>query len=106
MTAIDGVSQTTGIERIVEVSAAPDGVRVTIRDRKLGTELASAAVPAEWLMNVLADAPDGPQVSAGDAGPALAVEVRRNEVWLTLGGPDAAVGLDDLTDAVAAAVPA
>jgi hypothetical protein len=32
----------------------------------------------------------------------LAIEVRRNEVWLTIGGIDAAVGLDDLMDALAA----
>ena len=32
--------------------------------------------------------------------------MRRNEVWLVIGGPDAAVGLDDLTDAVADALPA
>lgn len=106
MTAIDGISQTTGIERIVEVSAAEGGVRVVIRDRKLATELASVVAPADWLMNVLADSPEGPQVLAGATGDALSVEVRRNEVWLAVGVPDAAVGLDDLTDAVAAAVPA
>lgn len=103
---IDGVSQSTGIERVVEVEAATTGVRVVIRDRIRGAELAAVAVPADGLMAVLADMPEGVQSIAGADGRALAVEVRRNEVWLTIGGPDAAVGLDDLTDAVAAAVPA
>ena len=103
---IDGVSQTTGIERVVEVEAAAGGVRVVIRDRVLGAELAGVAIPAAGLMTVLTDLPAGVQSLAGLDGRALAVEVRRNEVWLAIGGPDAAVGLDDLTDAVAAAIPA
>ena len=57
-----------------------------------------------WLMSVLTDQPKGAQTIAGNAG-ALEVEVRRNEVWLVIGGPDAAVGLDDLLDAVAGALP-
>ena len=36
---IDGVLQSTGIERLVEVAAADRGLRLLIRDRKLGTEL-------------------------------------------------------------------
>jgi len=101
---IDGVSQTTGIERLVEVSAAEAGIRLGIRDRKLGTELAHVTVPTNVLMTVLSDQPKGPQSIAG-GGRMLEMEVRRNEVWLTIGGPDAAVGLDDLIDAVAGVVP-
>lgn len=97
---IDGVSQTTGIERVVEVGAADDGVLLAIRDRKLGSELGRVVVPAEELMNVLTEQPKGAQRLS-----ALEIEVRRNEVWLTLGGPDAAVGLDDLLDAVSGALP-
>jgi len=97
---IDGVSQTTGIERVVEVGAADAGVLLAIRDRKLGSELGRVVVPAEALMGVLTEQPKGVQrVSA------LEIEVRRNEVWLALGGPDAAVGLDDLLDAVAVVLP-
>src|SRR4051812_9791379 len=97
---IDGVSQSTGIERLVGVTSAEAGVRIVIRDRKLGTELAQATVPAEALMSVLTEQPKGTQTLPG-----LAVEVRRNEVWLAIGSPDAAVGLDDLMDAVAGALP-
>jgi hypothetical protein len=102
---IDGVSQTTGIERLVEVAAADSGLRLLIRDRKLGTELGHATVPAEELMTILSDQPKGQQTVAGSNGRMLEVEVRRNEVWLTIGGPDAAVGLDDLMDAVAGSLP-
>jgi hypothetical protein len=103
---IDGVSQSTGIERLVEVSASGSGLQVLIRDRKLGTELGQVTVPTEELMNILTEQPKGPQtVPSISAGVALGVEVRRNEVWLAIGGPDAAVGLDDLMDAVAGALP-
>ena len=102
---IDGVSQSTGIERLVDVSPTDDGIRVIIRDRNLGTELGNVTVPADVLMGVLADQPKGLQTIAGNAGRTLEVEVRRNEVWLVASGPDAAVGLDDLMDAVAGALP-
>jgi hypothetical protein len=102
---IDGVSQSTGIERLVDVTATDEGVRVVIRDRKLSTELGHVAVPADELMSVLTDQPKGPRTIAGSAGRGLEVEVRRNEVWLAINGPDAAVGLDDLMDAVAGALP-
>ncbi|MDY3557179.1 hypothetical protein R5W24_006366 [Gemmata sp. JC717] len=98
---IDGVSQTTGLERLVDIGADEGGLKLTIRDRKLETVLGSVTVPAEDLMTVLTEQPKGPQSIAG----ALEVEIRRNEVWLTLGGPDAAVGLDDLMDAVGGALP-
>lgn len=105
---IDGISQSTGIERLVEVSAAEAGVRVIIRDRKLGTELAEVTFAADQLMNVLTEQPKGTQTIAGNSAGtarALEVEVRRNEVLLAIGGPDAAVGLDDLMDALAGALP-
>ena len=98
---IDGVSQTTGLERLVDIDPAAGGLKVTIRDRKLGAVLGSATVPAGALVAVLAEQPAGPQPIPGDAA-TLEIEVRRNEVWLALGGPDAAVGLDDLLDAVGA----
>jgi len=105
MTMIEAVSQSTGVERRVEVTAAPEGVRVAIRDRRNGTVLTYVTAPADELMSVLSEQPKGPTAITGDtAGVArvLAVEVRRNEVWLTVGGVDAAVGLDDLMDALAA----
>ena len=102
---IDGVSQSTGIERLVEVGAAGAGLQLAIRDRRLGAELGRVTVPADALMGVLTEQPEGPQRIPG-GGAALEVEVRRNEVWLAIGGPDAAVGLDDLMDAVGAALSA
>jgi hypothetical protein len=98
---IDGVSQSTGGERLVDIAIENDGLKLTIRDRKAGTVLRSAIVSADALMTVLADQPEGPQTLTGTGK--LVVEVRRNEVLLTMGGPDAAVGLDDLVDAVAGA---
>ena len=104
MTMIEAVSQSTGLERRVEVTATPEGVRVAIRDTRKGTVLAFVTAPTDELMTVLSEQPKGPTGIQGDtAGAArmLAVEVRRNEVWLTVGGADAAVGLDDLMDALA-----
>ena len=95
---IDAVSQSTGAERVVDVEASGDGILVVIRDRD--AELARVVVPADPLMAVLSDRPEGPQ----EVG--LRVEVRRNEVLLTVGSADAAVGLDDLMDAVAGVIPA
>lgn len=105
MTMIEAVSQSTGVERRVEVTAAPDGVRVSIRDSRKGTVLAFVTAPTDALMTVLTEQPEGPTAVPGDTAGAprvLAVEVRRNEVWLAVGGADAAVGLDDLMDALAA----
>lgn len=105
MTMIEAVSQSTGVERRVEVAATPAGVRVAIRDRRKGTVLAFVLAPADDLMNVLSEQPEGPRaIQGGTVGSAsmLGIEVRRNEVWLTIGGVDAAVGLDDLMDALAA----
>ena len=84
---------------------ADPGVRLTVRDRKLGIAMGRIVVPAEALVAVLTVQPVGPQTIAGEAGVALRVEVRRNEVLLGLGGTDAAVGLDDLLDAVGGALP-
>jgi hypothetical protein len=105
MTMIEAVSQSTGVERKVEVTATPEGVRVAIRDGRRGTVLTYVTAPADELMTVLSEQPEGPTAITGDtAGAArvLAVEVRRNEVWLAVGGIDAAVGRDDLMDALAA----
>jgi hypothetical protein len=101
---IDGLSQSTGEERLVDIGAAGADLRLVIRDRKLGVELGQAVVPADALMGVLAEQPKGPQTIPGTDA-TLEVEVRRNEVLLAIGGPDAAVGLDDLMDAVGGVQP-
>ena len=98
---IDGVSQSTGAERVVAVEAAGEQVSVTVTDRSGGVELGRAVIPPDGLLAVLSERPVGSQtVAAG-----VSLEVRRNEVWLVVAGAEAAVGLDDLTDAVAAATP-
>ena len=99
---IDGVWPTTGAERVVKVTAAAGGVPVAVHDRA-GAGLAVAVVAADALMNALADRPAGPQTLASAVGINLVLDVKRNEVLLRVGSADAAVGLDDLVDAVAAA---
>jgi hypothetical protein len=100
---IDAVSQSSGAERTVTVEAAGAGVVLAIRERE--AELARVEVPADELMTVLTDRPEGLQVVVGSEKRVLEVEVRRNEVLLAAGTADAAVGLDDLMDALAAALP-
>ncbi len=95
---IDGVSQTSGAERVVAIEAAGAGVTLSVTDRSGGVELGRAVLPADALIAVLSERPAGAQAVADG----VTVEVRRNEVWLVVGGADAAVGLDDLTDAVGA----
>jgi hypothetical protein len=97
---IDGVSQTTWAERLVEVGASDASLLMVIRDGD--DELGRALLPTEEMMTVLTDRPAGPH-EVGE--PMLLIEVRRNEVLLSIGGADAAVGLDDLTDAVAGVLP-
>jgi hypothetical protein len=93
---IDGVSQSTGADRVVAIEAVGEDVSVAITDRTGGVEIGRAVVPADVLITVLSDKPSGLR----EVGEGVTVEVRRNEVWLVVGGADAAVGLDDLTDAV------
>jgi len=95
---IDGVSQ-SGAERLIDVTAVDVGVRLVIRDKQ--TELAQAEIPFEPIMTALTEKPTGEQEIGS-----LQIEVKRNEVLLTVGGSDAAVGLDDMMDAVSATIPA
>jgi hypothetical protein len=93
---IDGVSQSTGVDRVVGIEAAGEDLSIAVTDRSRGVELGRAVLPADALITVLSDRPAGAQAVANG----VTVEVRRNEVWLVVGGAEAAVGLDDLTDAV------
>lgn len=93
---IDGVSQSTGADRVVAIEAVGADVSVSVTDRSGGVELGRAVVPADALITVLSDRSLGAQGVADG----VTVEVRRNEVWLVVRGAEAAVGLDDLTDAV------
>lgn len=100
---IDAVSQSTGAERTVAVEAAASGLVLAVAEK--GAELARVEVPADTLLAVLTDRPAGRQQVVDAGRKVLEVEVRRNEVLLAVGTADAAVGLDDLMDAVAAALP-
>ena len=97
---IDGVSQSTGAERLVEVTAAEAGIRLVIRDKKK-SELAQAELPVGTILTTLTEKPSGKQALGS-----LQIEVRRNEVLLAVGSSDAAVGLDDMLHAISAALPA
>lgn len=101
---IDGVSQTSGRDRVVKVTATSGGVQVAVHDRG-GAAKGVAVVAADALADALAEPKVGMQVIPSLVGGGLGVEVRRNEVWLQVGSADAAVGLDDLMDAVGAATP-
>jgi hypothetical protein len=65
MTMIEAVSQSTGVERKVEVTAAPEGVRVTIKEGRKGSVLTYVTAPTDELMTVLTDQPEG---ADGDYG--------------------------------------
>ena len=93
---IDGVSQSTGDDRVVALEASGADLTMAVTDRSGGVELGRAVVPSGDLITVLSDKPPGAQAVAEG----VTVEVRRNEVWLVVRGAEAAVGLDDLMDAV------
>jgi len=97
---IDGVSQSTGADRVVAIETAGEHMSVAGTDRSGGVEMGRAVVPADALVTVLSDKPAGAQTVAEG----VTVEVRRNEVWLVVRGAEAAVGLDDLMDAVGSVV--
>ncbi|HVK08891.1 MAG TPA: hypothetical protein VM597_08965 [Gemmataceae bacterium] len=93
---IDGISQSTGAERVVAVEAERGRLSVAVTDRSGAIVMGRAVLPPEGLMTILVEKPLGSQTVAEG----VTVEVRRNEVWLVVGQADAAVGLDDLMDAV------
>jgi hypothetical protein len=95
---IDGVSQ-SGVERLVEVTAAEAGIKLVIRDKT--AELAQAEIPLGPIIDALTEKPTGEQAIGS-----LQIEVKRNEVLLAVGGSDAAVGLDDMMDAISSTIPA
>ena len=105
-----GVSQTSGVERRLSVERGADGVVLVITDEAGGKERARVLVPADDLLATVTDPAPGGRTVAG-VSPShgskmlLAVEVRRNEVWIDVRpeageGADVAVGLDDFQDAL------
>jgi hypothetical protein len=106
---IFGVSQSCGEEREVEVAAGGGGIVLTIAGG--GESPEQVTVEADALLHAVTDpAPGGALVEGiSPAHAVLAVEVRRNEVWLTVGSAtglvaDAAVGLDDFQDGLEAVI--
>jgi hypothetical protein len=107
---IYGLSQTTGIERTLDVDAIPAGVRLHSRDGESYRDIDKIVVPSEPLLAALMDRPAErttiPSVSAeGEANKLLDMTVRGNEVMLwvrteTGNAWDIAVGFDDFQDAL------
>src|SRR5579885_1299734 len=110
---IHGLSQSTGVELMLGVDQADGGVWRSIFDSG-GAELAGVVIPSAELLSAIVDRQDGGSriegmSPAGRGALWLDLEIRRNEVWLRTRaeseqGPDVAVGLDDLQDALEGAV--
>jgi hypothetical protein len=107
---IHGVSQTSGVERELSIEKGIKGVVLIIVDHKGRKEQGRVSVLADTLTGAIVDAPPNGVTLDGLPSPNLApgqmtVEVRRNEVWLTITSDvglksDIAVGFDDLQDAL------
>src|SRR3954453_10242204 len=84
---IYGVSQSSGVERRLNVERGGDGVVLIITDHAGGKERERILVPADGLLATITDPPPGGATVEG-VSPAhgskmqLDVEIRRNEVWL------------------------
>ena len=101
---IYGLSQSSGAERRLTVEMGGEGVVLTVTDHASGGELGRVVVPQAELVSALVAPPAG-GATVGGARP-VGVEVCRNEVLLRGSGWDAAVGLDDLRDALEGVIPA
>ncbi len=107
---IYGVSQSSGVERQLKLEKGIDGVVLTIIDHVGHKEQGRISILADNLVAAITDAPEGGSTIKGVPSPhgpkmQMQVEVRRNEVWLTMssdsGSPaDISVGFDDLQDAL------
>lgn len=116
-----GVSPSSGEERLLYVEGASGGIVMSIREevegrwKKEERERMAVLVREDDLLPTVTDPVAGGTTVEGTS-PAhgwkmlLKVEVRRNEVWLTmrpltgLVDEDIAVGLDDLQDALEGAI--
>jgi hypothetical protein len=107
---IYGVSQSTGVERLLKIERGIDGIVLTLIDADGQKERGRIIVLAENLLAAIMEPREGGSVMEGLPQPhgepmRLQIEVRRNEVLLrvfanTGASADAAVGLDDLQDAL------
>ena len=105
---IHGVSQSSGVERQLKIEKGIDGVVLTLTDTVGLFERGWIKVPGDNLVDAIMNPPAGGSTIEGILQPrggpmTLDIEVRRNEVWLSVHPGDAAdiaVGLDDLQDAL------
>ena len=107
---IYGVSQSSGVERRLNVERGGDGIVLTFVDHPGGQERSRVMVNPDDLLAAITDAQSGGTSVEGLAPPlgpkmALDIEIKRNEVLLTTrtetsNGSDVAVGLDDFQDAL------
>ncbi len=107
---IYGVSQSSGVERRLKVERGGEGVVLTLIDHVGDQELTRILVQPDELLAALTEPPASGAAVAGVSPPhgapmTLDLDVRRNEVLLKVHGDgkelaDAAVGLDDLQDAL------
>ncbi len=111
---IYGVSQSTGVERRLQVERGGEGVVLTIIDHVGNVERERIMLQPDTLLAAVMDRPPGGSTIEGTSPPhgtkkLLDVEVRRNEVLLRVrvgseAGWDVAVGLDDFQDALEKAI--
>jgi len=111
---IYGVSQSSGVERRLNVERGGQGVVLTITDHIGDKERERILVQAEDLLASITDPPTGGSTVAGISPPhgakmLLDIDVRRNEVLLRAHSEsteevDVAVGLDDFQDALEGAI--
>ena len=63
---IDGISQSSGVERVVEVAREGEQVLLVFRDRDGGLEVGRVAVPAEPLLSAVTDHPPAGGLTLGE----------------------------------------
>jgi hypothetical protein len=107
---IFGVSQSSGVERVLKLERGIDGIVVTIANHLGGGEVGRIKVNSDTFVGAILEPVVGGSIVEGmpePQGPSkqLVIEVRHNEVWLQLQGEsgvgaDVAIGLDDLQDAL------
>jgi len=84
---IYGLSQSTGVERCLEVGRSEEGISLSIFDHPGGVERDRIVVPVAGLLGAIIDRSGGVSTiegasPAGGVGTRLDLEVRRNEVQL------------------------
>lgn len=105
-----GISQSSGVERRLQVEMGAHGLVLIIIDHVGGKERERILVQVDDILAAITEAPPGGSTIEGILPPngpkmQLSVEVRRNEVLLKVSaasreGSDVAVGLDDFQDAM------